>query len=297
MSKLRIAEFRNLKGMSAAQMAERLGMSPGHYSHIERGLRPLTVDRLQEIARILEVEIDDLSVASPSSAPKRQPFERLAMARSRRFSTPKEAADSNGWEYHTYYAHETGKRTFGRSRALQYARALGVSADWLMLGRLAKVKPPPMIRVVGEVAAGVWIEELGDGSAPLDLDGVVTDDDRYVPGDPDYKEQGQFAVSVKGNSIDQIAQDGDILICMEPIGANISVSDGDVVIVDRRDGIKHEYSAKRLTCKGKQALLRAESSDPRYQEKITTDASFSDPNVKILGKVLRIMKKPPRPMT
>lgn len=50
---------REARGIKAAYVAYRLGVSPGTYSQIERQKRGLSVDRLLEILAILEVTPKD----------------------------------------------------------------------------------------------------------------------------------------------------------------------------------------------------------------------------------------------
>lgn len=50
-----IRSAREARGLSLRALAGRLGISPGTLSAVERGLTPLTVDRLEQIARTLEL--------------------------------------------------------------------------------------------------------------------------------------------------------------------------------------------------------------------------------------------------
>jgi transcriptional regulator with XRE-family HTH domain len=52
----KIRHFREFKGFSQEYMGERLGMSQQVYSRIEHGDKPVTVELLQLIASVLEVE-------------------------------------------------------------------------------------------------------------------------------------------------------------------------------------------------------------------------------------------------
>lgn len=62
-----IKAFRTKKGISQSQMADRLGFTQNNYSKIERGQSELTVDRLYEIAEILEVSIFQILVDKDSN--------------------------------------------------------------------------------------------------------------------------------------------------------------------------------------------------------------------------------------
>lgn len=70
-----VRDAREARGLSLRALAGRLGISPGTLSAVERGLTPLTVDRLERIARTLEIPAAQLlsgavpGVAGPSPAP------------------------------------------------------------------------------------------------------------------------------------------------------------------------------------------------------------------------------------
>jgi len=56
----KIAEARKLKQMTIEQMAEKLNISTPAYSKIERGVTKLTLDRVFQIALILDTSVYDL---------------------------------------------------------------------------------------------------------------------------------------------------------------------------------------------------------------------------------------------
>ena len=55
-----IKKIRANKGISHEAMAANLGMSQAAYTKLERKETKLTVDRLYDIAKILEVKVEDL---------------------------------------------------------------------------------------------------------------------------------------------------------------------------------------------------------------------------------------------
>lgn len=66
-------------------------------------------------------------------------YERLAEARRNAgFQTASEAAERFGWKGSTYLGHENGSRGFRADKAHIYARAFGVSANWLLYGDTAQ---------------------------------------------------------------------------------------------------------------------------------------------------------------
>lgn len=60
----RIKTIRELKGIKARFIAEKLNLSPAGYSGIERGRTKLTAERAAEIAEILGIKIDEIFFAN-----------------------------------------------------------------------------------------------------------------------------------------------------------------------------------------------------------------------------------------
>lgn len=56
----RIRKYRKAHGLSQEQLAERVGISVTHMSHIETGNTKLSLPVLVELAQTLEVQTDDL---------------------------------------------------------------------------------------------------------------------------------------------------------------------------------------------------------------------------------------------
>ena len=56
----RIRVARVTKGLSQQNMADELGLTVASYSNIERGVTDITITRLFEIARILDVKIENI---------------------------------------------------------------------------------------------------------------------------------------------------------------------------------------------------------------------------------------------
>lgn len=70
----KIKEYRKKKGLSHENMAEELHISQAAYSKIEKSETKLTVDRLYQIANILEAPVYDLLDAVPNNIYNQQNF-------------------------------------------------------------------------------------------------------------------------------------------------------------------------------------------------------------------------------
>lgn len=62
----KIRKFRKAMGFSQEQLAEKVGISTTHMSHIETGNTKLSLPVLVELSKALEVRTDDLLFDSPS---------------------------------------------------------------------------------------------------------------------------------------------------------------------------------------------------------------------------------------
>ncbi|MCU7615614.1 helix-turn-helix transcriptional regulator [Chryseobacterium sp. PBS4-4] len=70
----KIKEYRKKKGFSHENMAEELHISQAAYSKIEKNETKLTVDRLYQIAEILEAPVYELLDANPNNIYNQQNF-------------------------------------------------------------------------------------------------------------------------------------------------------------------------------------------------------------------------------
>ncbi len=64
----RIKHFRKKVGMSQVKLAEMANTSPQQISHLEQGMRRLTYDWAERLARVLKVHPADLFVESPNAS-------------------------------------------------------------------------------------------------------------------------------------------------------------------------------------------------------------------------------------
>lgn len=144
---------------------------------------------------------------------------------------------------------------------------------------------PLMIR--GDVAAGLWME-AGLFEAETVGESTLTGGDRRFP-------LGlQYLLRIKGESMNRIARDGDLVLCLDFAGAGNEIRSGDMVIVERsRDGGHTiERTAKRAVRRTGGIELHPESDDPRFQEPIIFDEYSEEASeVRILAKVLSVIRQ------
>jgi SOS-response transcriptional repressor LexA len=145
------------------------------------------------------------------------------------------------------------------------ARALLTSVEWLATGLgpedYPTVAPPPPrprvqgLVVVGQVAAGRWLEAY----APEEALG-----DAVIPFDPRYPVDWQYAFLVRGTSMNRVASDGDLLVCLDIVRSGEPARDGDVVVIERRRHGLHEVSARRITRTEHHTVFSYDSLDPKF---------------------------------
>lgn len=237
------------------------------------------------------------------------------------YGTASSAARAGGWKVPTYQGHENGWRDFDEIAAEAYAQAYKVDPAWLLFGR---GKPPRIaqtnlrvisrrddfevgktsatvvdlpdgeLQILGTVAAGTWLE----------IDAMALDQPLgQVPVPPDHTHPTKisFGLVVSGSSINKIAGEGDILICVSTIGTGYEPRDGDLVIVERRraqEGLL-EITAKRVRRFPDRLELSPESTDPKWQAPIVIrrdEVGDDRGDVRVIALVKWITKTvPPAP--
>jgi SOS-response transcriptional repressor LexA len=115
--------------------------------------------------------------------------------------------------------------------------------------------PVRYVTVRGETAAGRWVEYEMLDSYP-DVPVVPTG----------YGHLEQTAYRVRGNSMDkERILDGDFVICVPYFDARVAMTDGDIVVVERRRAGLYERTCKRLEVSRGRAALMPNSTDPRHE--------------------------------
>lgn len=109
----------------------------------------------------------------------------------------------------------------------------------------------------------------------------------------DFPKDAQFKLSVIGNSVDKIAQDGDTLLCVRSTVAGGEPQDGDLAVIELRgsgespDGEVSRLAIRRLRRIGGLCEFRHVSNDPAFQEApLILDMRLDDGTIRIVGKVL-----------
>lgn len=149
---------------------------------------------------------------------------------------------------------------------------------------------PGAIPVMGEVAAGVWREVEATDVSPFEP----------VPVAPNskYPAGAQYGLVVRGTSMNRIAVDGDVLVCL-----SVDVTepaDNDLVIFERcraQEGLR-ETTVKRLRFRDGVMELWPESDDPRFQEpiRIAGDTPEGDEAGRVIAVVDWIYRPVRRPI-
>ncbi len=60
--------YRREKGFTQANMAELLGITPGHYAHLEKGRRKVKLELAHKISSIMNLTIEEVFFAQKQSA-------------------------------------------------------------------------------------------------------------------------------------------------------------------------------------------------------------------------------------
>lgn len=140
--------------------------------------------------------------------------------------------------------------------------AFGVDEVERAMAETAK-RPPAFLPVIGEVAAGRWLEADDHVDEP-EYDPVP------VAPEPRWRVEDQYGLVVRGSSLNRIAVDGDILACVNAVAARYSPREDDLVVVEmrRNSGLLRQRTAKRFMRQGTHVELWPDSEDPRWQSPI-----------------------------
>lgn len=143
-----------------------------------------------------------------------------------------------------------------------------------------------MIQVRGKVAANTWMD--------VEAMDFTYEDIEEVPSLSGYPPAWQFGLKVDGNCLNKVANNGDILVCLDTIASGEDIKENDLVIVERRkyDGQMVQRTAKRVRRTAKGFELWPESTDPSHQDPILLYDMEAASSAQVIGKVLWILRKP-----
>jgi SOS-response transcriptional repressor LexA len=147
--------------------------------------------------------------------------------------------------------------------------------------------PSRLLPVIGDVAAGLWLET---GAMP-------EEPQEWLPFVPVLggNERGIYALRIRGNSVDKIAPDGSYLVCIDIGESGAEVEDNDLVVVERRriQEQVREVTVKRVKRTRTGIDLIPESTDPRWKPvKFTKADENDDLEIRVIAHVKWIAKKP-----
>jgi len=141
------------------------------------------------------------------------------------------------------------------------------------------------IPVIGEVAAGLWMEVGDRPEEPLEM----------LPFVPVMSPKATYALRVRGNSVDKIAPDGSYVICADIGVTGAGIENDDLVIVERlqAQGSMREVTVKRVRLKKDGLVLLPESTDPRWKpiEINSHNTSPEDVDVRVIAHVVWITRR------
>jgi len=219
--------------------------------------------------------------------------ERLKEARERMFETAAEAATAMGVNYQTYAAHENGSRGLRRDAAMRYAKFFNCSLEFLLTGRKSTYTRPDVrdsqapvvdgdgMPVKGFVRAGIWQESYAPENDMASLP---------ISADARFPKHLQFALEIKGDSINRRAKDGEFAVCVEWHGP---VQPSEVVVVERRRAGLFEATIKVVEALDVDAMRLAPDSDnPAHKPIVIRQTDVKDgEEIAIVGKVLGYYRK------
>lgn len=210
-----------------------------------------------------------------------EPGERLRDARTKADLTVEQLAERVQKAASTVRAHENGQNGIKAPMADRYARALGVSPEWLLYGRSpgdrSSVPELAEMPLMSNIQAGAW----------LAMDETGQDEPKLVrhAKDVHYPHARQWLREVQGDSMDAVGvMPGDLAHLVEFFGAGLE--NGMIVEVTRtRDGgALREITLKEVEVSDRGVLLWPRSTNPRWKDAIRlNDEASGDIQVEVTG--------------
>lgn len=204
---------------------------------------------------------------------KKQIAQRLKKARiSAGYKRAKDFCDAHNITYPTYIHHEGGDQGIKHEALEKYARLLGVSVAWLMTGEEAGIKDA--IPLTNRVPLISWVQA---GAFTYTGDPKTLQDAEEWLNLPASK-GASFALRVKGDSMDNIAPEGTIIL----------VDYEDTALIDRKLYIfecNDELTFKRYRKVNGKRWLEPDSSNKKHKP-LTCD----EKPMRVIGRVYMVLK-------
>lgn len=228
-----LKELREQRGWTQGEAADRMGVSRSHYVKLERNERGLTAHTIELAAKAFGVPVWHV-FAAPDAR-----YEPL----------PASSVQDHADRIRTEMA--TGGR-LNRSVA---------SPDSTVVALRNRLVPVP---IVGKVEAGAFreVDDLEDTGEEPEL--------IFEEPDPDFPRAKRMAFTVQGDSMNAAVPpllDGYRLICVDFEDADVPLSDGMTVVVQRtRDGgLTREWSVKEVEMGETEISFCPRSTNPRHK--------------------------------
>lgn len=185
------------------------------------------------------------------------------------------------------------------------APVLETSPEWLAYGTGTEIaavsgvaESGDGLSVIGEVAAGRWLEADDHVDEPVF-------DRLPVQYDTRWPQEDQFGLVVRGTSLNRVAIDGDILVCVKASALLGAIREDELVIVEmrRNAGLFRQRTAKRYVPRDTHVELWPDSDDPRWQNPIiipkirgSLDSVFEDDDGRIDVSIYGLVNYVHRPI-
>lgn len=140
------------------------------------------------------------------------------------------------------------------------------------------------LKLLGEVAAGVWLEADADFFEELPTS---------IFPDPRYSAKAQFVLRNRGESMNMFFDNGTLLHVVDVVKAKLEPRQGDVVIVERRRASgEREVSAKRMDFDPSgRVIFKAQSREDRFKDYVLSTEVDDGESIVVAGVVLKAVRE------
>ncbi|KQX55479.1 MULTISPECIES: LexA family protein [unclassified Ensifer] len=143
------------------------------------------------------------------------------------------------------------------------AAALETTPDYFTLEVEPAEAPKPLplpitgLTVVGDIQAGTWLDRtLFDDGHEHEIIPVARD--------PRFPHSKQYALRVRGDSMDREFPDGSFVTCVDYYDSGIGMKDGLIVHVERHSGPLVEVTLKAIEHVDGELMLSPRSTNPKH---------------------------------